>query len=85
MGDYFTKHHPLHNRMEIRVYLYMANTLLKTDHKIVHKWANAVLTPIHSVAVTPIQTVAIMQNRTVMQRCANVVRTYGHTNNKTVM
>ena len=62
----------------------MANALLKIDHKTVHKWANAVLTPIHTVAVTPIHTVAITQNLTVMQGCANVVRTYRRTNTKTV-
>ena len=67
------------------MYLYMANALLKINYKIVKKWSNAVLTPIHTVAVTPIHTVAITQNLTVMQGCANVVRTYGHTNNKTVM
>ena len=77
MGCYFTKHHPPHHHREIcATYLYMANALLKIDHKIVHEWANAVLTPIHTVAITP--------NRTVLQGCANVVRTYGHTNTKTV-
>ena len=62
----------------------MANALLKIYNKIVHKWANAVLTPIHTVAITPIRTVAITPNHTVLQGCANAVRTYGHTNNKTV-
>ena len=86
MGGYFTKHHPPHHHREIRAtYLYMENALLKTDQNIVHKWANAVLTPIHTVAVTPVHTVAIRQNRTVLQGCANVVCTYGHTNTKTVM
>ena len=60
MGDYFTKHHPPHHHRDIRAaYLYMANALIKIDHKIVHKWANAVLAPIHTVAVTPIHVVAI--------------------------
>ena len=62
----------------------MANALLKIDQKIVHKWANAVLATIHTVAVTPVHTVAIKQNRTVLQGCANVVHTYRYTNNKTV-
>ena len=30
----------------------MENDLLKNFHDIVHKWANAVLTPIHTVAIT---------------------------------
>ena len=85
MGYYFAKHPPPHHRREIRArYLYMANSLIKIDHKIVQKWANSVLTPIHTVAVTPIHTVAITQNRTVLQGCANAVRAYGHTNTKTL-
>ena len=85
MGGYFTKHHPSHHHREIcATYLYMANALLKIDQKIVHKWANAVLAPIHTVAVMPVHTVAIIQNRIVLKYCANVVRTYGHTNTKTV-
>ena len=85
MGDYFTKYHPPHTDREIcATYLYMANALLKIDHKIVHKWANDVLTPIHTVAVTPINMVTITQNLTVMKGFANGVRTYGHINNKTV-
>ena len=85
MGDYSTKYHPPHHHRGIcATYLYMANALLKIDQKIVHKWANAVLTPIHTVSVTPVHTVAIRQNRTVLQGCANVVCTYGHTNTKTV-
>ena len=85
MGDYFTKHHPPHHHREIRAtYLYMANALLKLDQKIVHKWANAVLTPIHTVAVTPVHLVPIRQNRTVLQGCDNIVHTYRHTNTKTV-
>ena len=63
----------------------MSNALFKIDQKIVHKWANDVLTPIHTVAVTPVHTVAISQNLTVLKGCDNVVRTYGHTNTKTVM
>ena len=62
----------------------MSNALLKTDQKIVHKWANAVLTPIHTVAVTPVHRVEIRKYCTVMQGCANFVHTYGHTNTKTV-
>ena len=85
MGGYFTKHHPPHHHREIcATYLYMANALLKIYHNIVHKWTNAVLTPIHTVAVTTIHTVAITQNSTVLQGCANVVCTYVHTNTKTV-
>ena len=85
MGEYFTKHHPQHHHREIcATYLYMANALLKIGNKIVQKWANDVLTPIHMVAVTRVHTVAITQNRTVLQGCGNVVRTYGHTNTKTV-
>ena len=62
--------------MKIRAtYLYMENSLLKIYPKIVHKWANDVLTPIHTVAVTPTHTVAITQKRTVLQGCDNVVRT----------
>ena len=77
MGDYFTKHHPPHHHREICAkYLYMANALLKIDHKIVQNCSNAVLTPIHTVAIT--------QNYTVLQGCDNVVRTYRHTNTKTV-
>ena len=44
----------------------MANDLLKIEHQIVHKWDNAVLTPIHTVAVTPIHTIIITPNRTVL-------------------
>ena len=81
MGDYFSKHHPPHHHREIwATYLYMANALLKTDQNIVHTWANALLTPIHTVASTPVHTVAIRKNRTVLQGCANVVRTYVRTN-----
>ena len=86
MGDYFTKHHPPHHRREIcDTYLYMENSLLKIDHKIMHKWANAVLTPIHTFSITPIHTPAITPNHTVLQECDNVVRTYRHTNTITVM
>ena len=84
MRDYFTKHHRPHYHKEIcATYLYMANSLLKINQNILHKWANAVLTPIHMVSVMPIHTVAIKQNRTVLQGCANVVHTYRHTNTKT--
>ena len=85
MGGYFTKHHPPHHHKEIRAtYLYMENALLKIDQNIVHKWANVVLTPNHTVAVTPVHTVVIRKNCTVMQGCANLVHTYGHTNTKTL-
>ena len=85
MGDYFTKHHQPHHHREIHaIYLYMANSLLKIYQKIVHKWANAVLTPIHTVSVTPVHTVSINQNRTVLQGCVNFVHTYRYTNTKTV-
>ena len=78
MGDYFTKHHPPHHHREIcATYLYMENALLRIDHKIVHEWANDVLTPIHTVAIT--------LNPTVVQGCDNFVCTYGHTNTTTVM
>ena len=86
MGDYFTKHQSPHHHREIRAtYLYMANSLLKIDYKIVNEWANYLLTPIHTVEITPIHMVAITPNRTVLKGCANGVHTYGHTNNKTVM
>ena len=62
----------------------MKNALLKIDQKIVHKWANDVLTPFHTVAVTPVHTAEIKQNHTVLQGCANVVHTYIHKNTKTV-
>ena len=65
--------------------LYMENYLLQIDHKIVHKWSNAVLTTIHMVAFMPIHTAAITQNLTVLQGCYNDVCTYGQTNTKTVM
>ena len=57
----------------------MANALLKIDHKIVHKCSNAVLTPIHTVAVAPVHTVAIRENRTVLQGCTNAVHNYVRT------
>ena len=77
MGYYFTKHHPPHHHREIRAtFLYMSNARLKIDHKIVHEWANAMLTPTHTVAITP--------NRTVVQGCTNAVRTDRHKNNTTV-
>ena len=44
----------------------MANALIKTEQNIVQKWANAVLMPIHTVAVTPVHTVATSQKRTVL-------------------
>ena len=69
MGNCFTKHHPPHHHRKVcATYFYMENALLKIDHKIVHEWANPVLTPVH--------TVAIMPNRTVLQGCGNVVRMY---------
>ena len=63
----------------------MENDLLKIDHKIVHEWANTVLIPFHTVVITPIHTYEITPNCTVVQGCANFVRTYGHTKNTTVM
>ena len=62
----------------------MENYLLQIDHKIVNEWANYILTPIHTVAVTPVHMIAIRKNRTVLQGYDDVVRTYGHTNTKTV-
>ena len=86
MGGYFTKHHPPHHHRESRAtYLYMENALIKINHKIVHKWANDVLAPIHAVAIMPVHTVAISQNSTVLQGCSYVVHTYRHTNTKTAM
>ena len=77
MGDYLKKHHPPHYHREIRAtYLYISNDLLKIDHKIMHKWDNDVITPIHTVAVT--------QNRTVLQGFANVLHIYVNTNTKTL-
>ena len=50
MRGYFKKHHqPYHPREICAKYFYMENFLLKIDHKIVYRWANAVLTPIHTV------------------------------------
>ena len=75
------KHHQPHHHREIcAMYLYMENVLFKIDHKIVHEWCNDALTPIHMITITPIHMVAIPPNRTVVKRCANVVRIYGHTN-----
>ena len=75
-GGLFHKNNPPHHRREICAkYLYMENSLLKIDHKIVHEWVNYVLTPIHTVAIKPIHTVSIMKNRTNLQGCANVVHT----------
>ena len=72
MGDYFQKHHPPHHHREISAtYLYMENALLNIYQKIMHKWANAVITPIHTVASTP--------KSTVVQGCDNAVRTYTQT------
>ena len=62
----------------------MENALLKIDHEIVHKWANAVITQIHTITVRPIHTVAITHNRTVLQGYSNVVRMYRRTNTKKV-
>ena len=77
MGGYFTKYHPpYHHKKMHATYLYMENALLKIYHKIVHEWANSMLTPIHTVAIAP--------NCTSVQGCANVTRMYGHTNTKTV-
>ena len=86
MGRYFMKHHQPHQHMEISAtYFYMANFLLKIDHKIVHKWPNAVLKKINKVTIIPIHMVAIRPNRTVLQGCANVVHTYGHKNTKSTI
>ena len=74
MGNYFTKHHPPQHYKEIPVtYLYTEHSLNKFDHKIVQKWANAVITPIHLVEIIPIHMVAITPNHTVLQGCANAV------------
>ena len=74
MGDYLKKHHPPRHQRKIHT-----NALLKTDHNTLHKWANGVLTKIHKVSVTPVHMLSITQNRNVLQGCANVIRTYGHT------
>ena len=57
----------------------MANGLFKIDHKIVHNWANSVLTLIHTVAVTLIHTVAIRQT---VLFCKGVLMPYIHTDKK---
>ena len=62
----------------------MENSLLKINRKIVHRWANAMLMPIHTDIFMPIHTVAMTQNHSVLQGCDNVIRTYEHTNTKTV-
>ena len=70
------KHHPPHHHREIHAnYLYMANSLIKMDHKVMQEWANAVLTQNHTVVITP--------NNIVVQGCANVVCTYVRTDTKT--
>ena len=83
MGDYFTKNHPpYHHREVCATYLYMENSLLKIDHKIVQEWKNAVIKPIYTVEIMPIRTVAITPNCTIVQGCANVVRTCIRTHKK---
>ena len=80
------KHHPPHHHSKIcATYSYMENDLLIIDHKILHNWANAVLTPIRMVVIMPIHTVAITQSCTVLQGCVNVVRMYRDTNTTTVI
>ena len=54
----------------------MENALLKTEHKVVQEWVNAVLKPNHTVGLIP--------NNKVLQGCNNVVRTYGPTKPTTV-
>ena len=77
MGYYFTKHHtPHHHREILTTYIYMTNALLKIDHMLVQRIANSVLTPNHTVELTP--------KHKAVKGCANVVRTYGHANLKTV-
>ena len=72
MGDYFIEHNlPHHHREFCATYFYMANEILKIDHKVMQEWANSVLTPNHTVALTP--------NHKVVQDCDNVVRKCGHT------
>ena len=63
----------------------MANALLKVNDKIIHEWANDVLTSIRTVAITPFHTVAITSNHTFLQGCYDVIYTYRHTNTTTVM
>ena len=78
MGNYFMKHNPPHHHREIRAtYLYVANSLLTINHKVVQEWKNSVLTPKHTVVLVP--------NHKVVQGCANCVCTYGHTKPTTVM
>ena len=85
MGYYFTKHHQFYHHREIRAtYLYIKNALLKVNHEIVHKWSNAVFTPIYMVAINPIHTITITTNHTILQECANVVHAHGHTNTTSV-
>ena len=70
-GRFLTKHHPPHHLREIcATYLYMANSLLNIDHKVVQERENPVFTPKHTVVIT--------QNNTVVQGFANVIRMYGH-------
>ena len=57
-------------------YLYVVNTLLKIDHKVVQEWANVVFTPNHTVLLTP--------NHTVVQGCDNAVHMYVYTKPITV-
>ena len=81
MGDYFTKHHPpRHHRKISATYLYMANALLKIDNKIVQKMGQccAHANPTGCSHASP------YCFSTVLQVFSNFVRTYGHTNNKSV-
>ena len=67
----------------LRIYIWKM-TYLKIDHKIIQKWANAVLTPINTVAIKLIHKVAIIPKCTVLKGCANVIHMYGHTNTTTL-
>ena len=69
MGDYFTKHHPLHHHKEKwSTYLSMVNYILKLNHTVVQGWASYVLRIKH----------------TFVQGCVDVLHTYVHTNIPTV-
>ena len=80
MGDYFTKHNtPHHHKKILATHLYMASVLLKIDQNIVQKWANAVLTPIHTAEVTPVHTVEISKTALF---CKGVLMSYIRTDTK---
>ena len=72
-------HHINIGNFVLRIYIWKM-PYLKIDHKIMQKWTNAVLTPIHTVAIKLTHKVAIMPKCNVLKGCANVIRMYRHKN-----